>query len=99
MLEHSDHLRSSYRTASITMLLMPKSVPEKTKRLVVAGRISFSAKAIYQLVWRPFEFEDLARSMLVGEVIRKERDERGVANFKYTVIGPAISGQRIYSAR
>ncbi|MCS6804809.1 MAG: hypothetical protein RMM98_08840 [Acidobacteriota bacterium] len=66
---------------------MPKPVPEKVKRLVVAGRISFSAKAIYQLFWRPFEFQDLAHPILVGEVIRKERDERGVANFKYTVIG------------
>jgi hypothetical protein len=33
---------------------MPKPVPEKIQRLVVAGRISFSAKAIDQLFWGPF---------------------------------------------
>jgi hypothetical protein len=61
------------------------------------GQIEFSAKASDQLFWGPFEVADLVHSILFGEVTKKERDELGIAKFKYTIIGPSLGGERIYS--
>ena len=72
-------------------------VPENIKKLVAAEQLSFAEKAIEQLYRGPFDIEDLKNSILFGTVIKKERDETGIAKFKYVIIGPAISGALVYS--
>jgi hypothetical protein len=76
---------------------MAKPVPERIRQLVLAGRLSFSAKAIDQLFCGLFDYEDLIHSILFGQVIKKERDESGIARYKYTIIGPSRSGEPVYS--
>lgn len=72
-------------------------VPDRIRKLVAEEKLSFSEKAILQLYNGPFDIEDLKNSILFGTVIKKERDEMGIARFKYTIIGPAISGALVYS--
>lgn len=44
-----------------------------------------------------FSLEDLRHSIINGEVVKKEKDEKKAARYKYTIIGQAISGRPIYS--
>jgi hypothetical protein len=82
---------------SIILIYYAKvKVPERIRRLVTEERLSFSEKAVLQLYHGPFNIEDLKHSILTGSLIKKERDELGIANFKYTIVGPAVSGVFIY---
>jgi len=72
-------------------------VPQEILRLIQQRRYLFSSKARDQLNDGRFLTEDLVHSIIHGRVTKKERDETGKARYKYTIIGPAISGEQIYS--
>lgn len=72
-------------------------VPDEIQYLVNRDCIIFSRKANYFLKAGRFSFDDLKNSLLNGYVRKKERDETGEARYKYTIIGPALSGEEIYS--
>ena len=72
-------------------------VPKRILELVMAKRIAFSGKAQWQLATGFFDFDDLINSILNGAVTKKERDEKKQAKYKYTIIGPSLSGQPLYS--
>lgn len=59
--------------------------------------MAFSAKASRALREGRFSLDDLIGSILNGAVVKKERDETGKARYKYTIIGPALGGRRLYS--
>ncbi|MCI0695599.1 hypothetical protein L0337_26790 [candidate division KSB1 bacterium] len=72
-------------------------VPEEIIYLVERDFLIFSQKAEHLLEIGRFSFDDLKHSLLNGYVRKKERDEIGEARYKYTIIGPARSGEAIYS--
>jgi hypothetical protein len=72
-------------------------IPQEIVRLIQQRRYLLSSKARNQLHVGRFSTEDLLNSIIHGQVTKKERDETGKAKYKYTIIGPALSGERIYS--
>ena len=74
-----------------------KEVPNQIISLVKDHQVLFSAKARHQLDTGIFDTDDLIHSVLYGEVIKKERDEEKVSEYKYTIVGPSRSGVSIYS--
>jgi len=72
-------------------------VPNKIISLVKDHRVIFSGKARHQLDLGVFDTDDVIHSILYGKVIKKERDEQKVSEYKYTIIGPSRSGVSIYS--
>lgn len=74
-----------------------KIVSKQIKDLVKKRRVIFSNKARHQLDVDKFDSDDLINSILHGKVVKKEKDERREAQYKYTIIGPARSGVSIYS--
>ena len=72
-------------------------VPKKIIALVTRNRIAFSDKAYEQLYDGPFTLDDLKNSILEGRLVKKEKDETGLARYKYIIIGPALSGKYVYS--
>lgn len=38
----------------------------------------------------------MQNAIIYGKLIKKERDETGVAKYKYTIIGPALDGDPLY---
>lgn len=74
-----------------------KEVPNQIISLIKNHQILFSTKARHQLDTGIFDADDLIHSVLYGEVIKKEKDEKKVAQYKYTIIGPSRSGASIYS--
>jgi hypothetical protein len=72
-------------------------VPEEIIYLIERDLFLFSQKAEQLLEFGQFSFEDLKHSLLNGYVRKKERDETREARYKYTIIGPARSGEAIYS--
>ncbi len=74
-----------------------KTAPNQIKDLIKYHRIIFSGKARDQLNAGKFDTDDLANSILHGKVIKKEKDEQKKASYKYTITGPAYSGEKIYS--
>jgi hypothetical protein len=67
-------------------------VPGRILELVTAKQVAFSGKAQRQLATGPFAFDDLVNSIFHGAVTKKERDEKKQAKYKYTIIGPFLSG-------
>lgn len=74
-----------------------REVPDQIISLVKDHQVLFSAKARHQLDTGIFDTDDLIHSVLYGEVIKKERDEKKISGYKYTIIGPSRSGTLIYS--
>ncbi len=74
-----------------------KEAPNQIISLVKDHQVLFSAKARHQLDTGIFDSDDLIHSVLDGEVIKKERDEKKISGYKYTIIGPSRSGVPIYS--
>lgn len=74
-----------------------KVVPMNITKLVKAGRILLSSKARHQLDTGHFDTDDLVHSIIRGRVAKKERDELGHSQYKYTIIGPSHKGNSIYS--
>jgi len=74
-----------------------KPVPESIKKLIRAERIAFSKKARSVLFSGILTLDDLICSILNGSVVKREKDEMKRAKFKYTIIGPALSGSPVYS--
>ena len=74
-----------------------RAVPESIKKLIRAERIAFSKKARSVLFSGILSLDDLICSILNGSVVKRERDELKRAKFKYTIIGPALSGKLVYS--
>jgi hypothetical protein len=72
-------------------------VPEEIIYLIERDLLLFPQKAEQLLEFGRFSFEDLKHSLLNGYVRKKERDETREAQYKYTIIGPARSGETIYS--
>lgn len=72
-------------------------VPDTIIRLVKADYLLVSEKTRSQLKTGPFCLDDLIHSILHGKVVKKERDEQKKARYKYTIIGPAMSGRLLYS--
>jgi len=72
-------------------------VPDRILELVTARQVAFSKKAEWQLATGPFELDDLINAILHGTVTKKERDEKKQAKYKYTIIGPSLSGRLLYS--
>jgi len=72
-------------------------IPAEIIYLVEHDFVLFSQKAEHLFEIGRFSFEDLKHSLLNGYVRKKERDETGEARYKYTIIGPARSGEAIYS--
>jgi hypothetical protein len=63
----------------------------------MARRLLFSAKAQQQLDTGRYSIEDSVHSILYGKVHKKERDELKEARYTYTIIGPSLGGQAVYS--
>lgn len=74
-----------------------RNVPDQIIGLAKNHQVLFSAKARHQLDTGIFDTDDLIHSLLYGEVVKKERDERKRARYKYTIVGPSRSGITIYS--
>lgn len=73
-----------------------RNLPEQIQKLVSRGLLDFSEKAFRQLFAGIYDEEDIQNAILLGTVIKKERDETGVAKYKYTIIGPSLRGDQIY---
>jgi len=71
-------------------------VPEKILSLASRGFIEFSGKGYQQLFDGPYNRSDVQNAIAYGSLVKKERDETGVAKYKYTIIGPALSGDPLY---
>ena len=74
-----------------------KPVPKSIHFLVKNFRILLSEKARHQLDTSPFDTDDLIESILLGSLMKKEKDETKRTKYKYTIIGPSRSGTSIYS--
>lgn len=74
-----------------------REVSKQIVDLIKDHRILFSAKARHQLDTGIFDTEDLIHSILYGEMVKKEKDEKKVTQYKYTITGPSRSGITIYS--
>lgn len=74
-----------------------RTVPKQIASLVKHRQVLFSAKARHQLDMGDFDTDDLIHSILYGQVVKKEKDERKESQYKYTIIGPSHSGDSIYS--
>lgn len=73
-------------------------VPSQIVELVKLGRWVLSEKARKQADSYPWlTTEDLENSIIHGTVLKKERDERKEAQYKYVIGGPAINGAPVYS--
>ena len=72
-------------------------VPEDIKKLVQAEKIILSKKSKEFVQYGFFTINDLIHSIFHGRVYKKERDELEQAKYKYTIVGPAISGELMYS--
>jgi hypothetical protein len=73
------------------------NVPDRIRKLVMARQVGLSGKAQWQLATGPYDLDDLINSILSGVVAKKERDEKKQAKYKYTIIGPSLSGDPLYS--
>jgi len=73
------------------------SVLERIRILVKRHRLLFSGKAAQQLLDGAWTVEDFIHSILHGRVVKRTKDESGVARYKYVVVGPAIDGDPLYS--
>lgn len=74
-----------------------KIVPTQIKELIKQHRVILSGKARQQLTTGRFDTDDLLNSILCGDLVKKEKDEQNQARYKYTIIGPACSGEQLYS--
>ncbi len=74
-----------------------KPVPNSIIKLVRREKIAFSQKAQRVLFSGELTLDDLICSILNGCVLKKERDETRKSRFKYTIIGPTLSGKSAYS--
>lgn len=72
-------------------------VPREIIYLANHDYILFSRKAENLLETGRYSFDDLKHSLVNGHVRKKEKDETGEAQYKYTIIGRARSGEKIYS--
>ena len=72
-------------------------VPRSIIKLVRNEKIAFSRKAQDVLFSGRLTLDDLMSSILNGSVIKKERDETRKSRFKYTIVGPTLSGRLTYS--
>lgn len=72
-------------------------IPLRIIKLVARNKIGFSEKAFNQLFDERYDIEDLKNSILYGRLIKKERNETGISNYKYIIIGPSKAGELIYS--
>jgi len=72
-------------------------VPDNIKKLIENDQVFFSWKAETLLENGYYEYEDFVNSILFGDVKKKEKDEKKQSKYKYTIIGPALDGQMIYS--
>lgn len=73
-------------------------VPGQIVDLVKEGKLVLSEKARTQADLDPWlTTEDLENSIIHGTVLKKEKDERKEAKYKYTIAGPAINGALVYS--
>lgn len=75
------------------MRVVPKQIIKLSKERLVL----FSGKAQHQLDIGIFDTDDLIHSIIHGKVMKKEKDERKESLYKYTIIGPSLSGTSIYS--
>lgn len=74
-----------------------RAVPKQIIELVKNHQVIFSEKAQHQLDVGRFGTDDLIHSILHGKVVKKEKDEQKLSQYKYTIIGPSHSGASIYS--
>jgi hypothetical protein len=72
-------------------------IPITILKLISKNQFGFSEKAYLQLFDGRFDLLDLKNSILYGRLIKKERDEVSIRAYKYIIIGPAKSGELIYS--
>lgn len=72
-------------------------VPRSITKLVRNEKIAFSRKAQDTLFSGQLTLDDLIGSILNGWVVKKERDETRKSKFKYTIVGPTLSGKPAYS--
>jgi len=71
-------------------------IPEKILWLASRDLMEFSGKGYQQIFEGPYNRRDVQNAIAYGKVMKKERDETGVAKYKYTIIGPALSGDPLY---
>jgi len=74
-----------------------RKAPKQILDLLKHHKILFSQKAQQQLDLGNFDTHDLLHSILHGKIIKKEKDEKKKAKYKYTIIGPSRTGYSIYS--
>ena len=72
-------------------------IPINIIKLISRNKFGFSEKAYNQLFEGRYGLDDLKNSILYGRLIKRERDEIGIASYKYIIIGPSKSGDLIYS--
>lgn len=70
-------------------------IPLTIIKLASKNKFGFSEKAFDQLYAGRYNLEDLKNSILYGRLIKKERDETGITNYKYIIIGPSKAGELI----
>lgn len=71
-------------------------VPEQIIMLVSQGLLEFSEKGYRQLFEGQYDENDIQNAIVFGTVVKKERDETKVAKYKYTIIGPSLTGDALY---
>lgn len=71
--------------------------PENIINLIKRKRVSFSNKALKYLYSGKYSLADISNSIILGNLKKKEKDEQGKSKYKYTIIGPALNGDLIYT--
>jgi len=72
-------------------------IPINILKLISRNKFGFSEKAFNQLFDGRYDLDDLKNSIIYGRLVKKERDETRIASYKFIIIGPAKSGELIYS--
>ena len=72
-------------------------VPKNILNLIKMNKITFSKKSINYLLQNKYSIIDFKNSVINGYIKKKERDELHISNYKYTIIGPALNGQKLYT--
>lgn len=73
-------------------------VPPEIRRMAREGRLRLSDETIEYIETTTIDVDDIENALNTGELIKKEKDEKNEAPWKYTVIGPGVSGKRVYCA-
>ena len=73
------------------------SIPFKIKALIEAGDVIFSFKSRLEIEEGHYDYEVFENSVLRGIIKKKEKDEKKRGQYKYTIVGPALNGDMLYS--